>query len=263
LVHILRENGQLSGRLGLAQDRTGADRQLDRRPEPGFRQGIPAGLPVDSPNDPVRIGLVELGTQLVKDAQGAFGIPAGLFVALAGQMHFGMVQQAQALEVDVTGQRRDLVAASKVPVGVVPQLSIGAHHTQIVVGDGAASFVPDGLESRQRLLVMVERLHQRPLGIGQNPEVLFYPAPQSRVRPTELQSTVELVPGRIDVPALEIEVRQRIERLGGQNRMLHLLGYLVAPLAQLPGYGRLVAIAVDHSEAAQSFGQNLQLRVPL
>src|SRR5919107_2254826 len=105
-----------------------------------------AGVPIDHPYDLVGIGLVEPGPELLEDAECSLGVLAGLLVALAGEVNFGVVQQAEALQVHVAGLFGDLQTAAEVPVGVVAELPVGAHHTQVMVAEGAAALALTALD---------------------------------------------------------------------------------------------------------------------
>ena len=83
---------------------------------------------------------------------------------------------------------------------------------------------------------MRQRLGQGALDVGQDPEVLFGAAPELGAGAAQLQRPVELLPGRLDGAALEVEARQGVECLGGEHRVADLGGGLVAPLAQLAGH---------------------------
>ncbi len=261
--HRLIEQGQLPGGLRFAQDRAGAHRQLHRGAQPRFGQRVAAGLPVHSPDHLIGVGLVQPGSQPVEDAQCGFRILPGLIVALPGQMDFGVVEESEALEVDVPDGFGDLEAAAEVAVGVVPQLAIGAHHAQVVVDDGAAPVVADALERDQRALIVHQSLGQGALDVRQDPQVLFGAPAQLGAGSAQLQRPVELLPGRIDGPGLEVESGKGIEGLGREHLVADLGGGLLAALAQLPGQVRLVPVMVHHAKPAERFGEDPILSVAL
>ena len=153
-AHHLIEKRQLPVGLGLAQDRAGAHRHLDSRAQTGFGERVAPRLPVHSADHLVRISLVELGAELVEDAQCRLGVLASLIVPLAGEVYLGVVQQAEALKMDVSDPLGDLEALPEVAVGVVPQLAVGADHAEVMIGDGAAPVISGALESLQRSLVV-------------------------------------------------------------------------------------------------------------
>jgi hypothetical protein len=164
--------------------------------------------------------------------------------------------------VDIADGFGGLQAPAEVLVGVVPQLAVGAHHAQVVIGYGAAALVPDALEGDERLPVVIERLDQGSLSVGQHSQILLDAAPQLGIGPTQLQRAIELLPCRVHLPTLEIEVGQRVERLGGEDWVSHLSGDLIAALTELSGDGRLVSVAVDHRQAAQRLRLNSRLGIP-
>ena len=258
----LVQQRQLAVGFGLAQDRPGAHRQLDGRPQARLRQRVPAGLPVDPPDHLVGIGLVELGPELVEYPQRGLGVLPRLVVALASEVHLGVVQQPQPLEMNVPDALGDLEAPAEVAVGVVPQLAVGTHHAQVVVGDGAAPVVAGALERLERALVVGERLGQGALDVGQDAQVLLGPAPQLGAGSAQLQRPVELFPGRLDGAALEIEARQGVERLGGEQGIADFVGGPVAALAELAGPHSLVPVVTDHAQPAQRLRQHFPLPVP-
>src|SRR5918999_476288 len=135
-----------------------------------------AGLPVHYADYLVRLGLIELGTELVEDAQGGFGILLGLVVPLTGHVYLSVIQKAQAPEVHIANRFRDLQTAPEIPVGVIPQLPVDAHNAKVLVGARAPPIIAYALEGLQGALVVGQRLGQRALNVGENSQILLGPA---------------------------------------------------------------------------------------
>ena len=64
-----------------------------------------------------------------------------VLVALPQEMHVGVVDQAQALEVDVPRPLGDLVALLEVALRFIQPVEVRAGHAEVVVGDRAAVLV--------------------------------------------------------------------------------------------------------------------------
>ena len=58
-----------------------------------------------------------------------------------------MIQETESLQVHLAYRPGDIQAPPEVPVGLLPQLPVGAHHAQVVMGDGAALLVSRKLEA--------------------------------------------------------------------------------------------------------------------
>src|SRR5687767_14524573 len=106
---------------------------------------------------------------------------------------------------------------------------------------------------------MGQRLGEGSLGVGEDTKILLGASPELGTGSAQLERVIELFPGRLQVAALEIKVRQRVERFGGEDRITDLGGCLVAPLTQFASQNRFVAITLYHTEAAQRLGQSPQL----
>ena len=157
---------------------------------------------------------------------------------------------------DVTDGLRQLEAADEVPVGVLPQLPIRAHHAKVVVGDGASAVVADGLEGEERLLIVGQGLGQRALNVGEDAEVLLDAAAELGAPATQRQRLVEPLPRGVDGPALEVEPGEGVDRLGRKHGVAVPRGHGLAPKAQLPGRRRLVVQMVQHPAPPQGFSQD-------
>src|SRR6185295_13422654 len=115
-----------------------------------------------------------------------------------------------------------------------------------VVSDGAAPLVTDALEGQQRLLVVNQGFGMSSLGVRQNSEVLFGAPAELGTGAAQLERTVKLLPCGLQGAALEVEVRQRVERFSREDHVTHLGGRLVAPLAQLAGADCFILITKYH-----------------
>ncbi len=100
-AHHLVEPGQLARGLRLAQHRPGAHRLVDGGAETRLGQRVAAGLAVDDAEHLVDIGLVDPGVQPVEDGERRLRVAARLLEPLPGDVHLGVIQQAEPLEVDV------------------------------------------------------------------------------------------------------------------------------------------------------------------
>src|SRR5215217_8436905 len=108
-----------------------------------------AGLPIHPADHLVGVSLVEPGSHLVEDAQRGLGVLPRLLVMLPREVHFGVVQESQALEMYVPDRRRHIQAAAEVAVCIVPELAVCANHAKVVVGDSTPTIIGDALESGQ------------------------------------------------------------------------------------------------------------------
>src|SRR5204863_9008660 len=119
-----------------------------------------AGLAVDHPDDAVGVGLGAARAQLVEQPQRALGVLARVLEALPRHVDFGLVRQADALEPGVARALGDRQRLAIVAVGGVVLLAVGAHHAEVVIGDGAAVLVAGATIGRERALVALEGLVQ-------------------------------------------------------------------------------------------------------
>ena len=231
----LVQERQLTRRLCFAQDRAGAHSHRHRIAEPRFRQRVPSGLPVDSPDHLVGVGLVQTGVEPVEDPQRGLGVQTRVVVTLPGKMDFGVIQEPETLEMDIPDCLGDVEALAEILVGVVPQLAVRTHHAEIVVGDSASAVITDALEGHERLAIVRQRFGQRTLDVGQDPEVLFGAPPELGAGYAQLERLVKLLSRLRDEASLEVEARKRIQCFCGKDRVTDVGRGLVASLAQLAG----------------------------
>ena len=203
------------------------------------------------------------GVEPVEDPQRGLGVESRLVVALPGKMDFGVIQEPETLEMDIPDCLGNVEALAEIPVGVVPQLAVRAHHAEIVVGDGASAVIADALEGHERLAIVRQRFGQGTLDVGQDPEILFGAPPELGAGYAQLERLVKLLPRLRDEAGLEVEARKRVQRLRGEHRVTHTGRGLVASLAQLAGDSWLVSQMVHHAQPAERFGQDAPLTLAL
>ena len=210
-----------------------------------------AGLPIDHAEHLVGVGLVQARAQLVEDPERRLGVGPGFVVALPGDVHFGVIEEAEAGEVNVADGRGQIEAALKVAVGVLPQRAVGAHHPQVVVGDCPALLIAGSLERLERAAVVAQRPLVISLDVGQDAEILLDPPPNGGIAPAELERLEVAGPRLVDGPALEGEPREHVERLAGEDLVADRTRDLEAALDQLLRRRALVAMVVYHGEAPE------------
>jgi len=250
----LVEQGQLAGGLGFAEERAAADRQLDRRPQPRLGERHAARLPIHHPDHPISVRFVAPGAQLIEDGQRCFRVMARLLEMLAGEMHLGVVQQAQPLQVHVADQLGELPALAEVAVRVLPQVAVGADHAEVVVGDREAFLVASALVRFQGALVVSHRLVVLSLDRREDAEILLDARAQWGALAAQLQGPVEPLAGRFDVAVLEIESGEHVHRLGGEHVVAARDRHLKALSTDFACGGGFAAVMVQHPQPAQRLG---------
>jgi hypothetical protein len=128
-----------------------------------------------------------------------------------------------------------------------------------VVGDGTPAVVSSALEGLERLLVVSHCLSQSPLDVGQNSKVLLGTSADLCAAPSQLERPAELFSRRLHRSALEVECRQRVQRLCRQDLIADLDGNLIAALAQLAGQNRLATLMLRDPRPAERLRQDLPL----
>ena len=264
-AHRLARERELTCRLGLTQDRTGLHRQLHRRPQTRLGQRGTAGLAIDHPDDAIGFDLECPHAPLVEHGERRLGIPQGFIVALPGHMDLRAVHEAEPLEPHISTRLRDREAVREISLSVIPQAPIPARHSQIVIGNRAAVLVARGAIRLERAGVVRTRLDEIAVDVRQDAEVLLGAGAQLAAVPTQNQSVAEGRTGLDQLPALEGEPSQRIQRLRSEDVVFHGGRHFVATLAQTTrGFG-LVAVVSHHGEAPQRLAKDRRLvvsRVP-
>ena len=250
----LIEQRQLARGFGFAEQRAGADRQLDRRAQPRLGERHAPRFPIHHPDDPVGVGLVAPHPQLVENGERGLRVLPGLLEVLAGEVHLGVVQQAQPLQVDVPDHLGELVALPEVAVRVVPEVPVRADHAEVVVGDRQAFLIPRALIRIERALVVAHRLVVLALNRREDAEILLDARAQRRAGAAQRQRAVKPLPGGVDVAVFEIESGQHIDGLGGEHLVAAGDRRLITLLARGARGGRFAAVMVQHAEPAQGLG---------
>src|SRR5205823_5309325 len=184
-AHRLIQQGELARRFRLVQHRSRAHRQLDRRLEPRLGERRPARLAVDHPEHTIRVGLGAPHAQLIEHGQGGFGVQSGVLVSLPGDVHLGVVHQAQASEVGVARAIGDLVTLPEVALRFVVPRPVRARHAEVVVGDRAPVVVVRLAVGLEGAPVARQRFVEVPLNVRENPQVLLGPGTELAAVPAQ------------------------------------------------------------------------------
>ncbi len=215
---------------------------------------MPAGLPVDDSEHLVDVGLVEPGAELLEDGQCRFGIATRFLEPLPRDMNFGVVEETEALEMEVAQAPADVETLPEVAIGIFPEPLIGVDHAEIVIGDRAAPILAEALECRERPPVVQQGVVVVSANVREYAEVLLDAPAELRAGAAESQG-LEISGARfLQRSALEGEVCQRVQRLAGQHVVADLRGDRVASLAELPRGLPLTAMMVLYGEPAQRLG---------
>src|SRR5947208_3306048 len=111
--------------------------------------------------------------RLIEQREGPLGLVTRLVEPLARHVHFAVVDQTQGLQVHVAHALGEGAALPEIAVRGFEPAPVGAHHPEIVVGDGTAMLVPAVAVRRERALVAGQRLVQLSLDVGDDAEVLL------------------------------------------------------------------------------------------
>jgi hypothetical protein len=109
---------------------------------------------------------------------------------------------------------------------------------------------------------MSQGLRQSSLDVGEYAEILLGAAAQLSAGAPQLECLIELLPGRRDQAAFEVEAGHGIKCLCGEHSMAQSSSSLKAALTEFSRQSWLVATVVDYSEAAQGFGESATFTFP-
>ena len=185
-AHRLVEEGEFARRLGLVQPRTCAPRHLYCRPEPRFGERGAARLAVHHSEDAIGLGLVAQRVELIEDGERGFRLALRVCVALPQDVHVGVVDQAQALQVDVPCPLGDLVALPEIALRFIQLLEVRAHHAEVVIGDRAAVLVVRRAVGLEGSPVACLRFVEVPLDVREDAEVLLDARAECAALPAQL-----------------------------------------------------------------------------
>ena len=225
---------ELARRLGFAQSTPGCRCHLDGETQARLGCGELAHSAQYRAQHSVCVGQLERRVQLVEDARRRLGGHPGLAQATEADQGLGVIHDGLAAEVEVACVVHHLEAEAEVVIGVGPSPEVVADDTEVVVGDGAALFVPRAEESRERALEAVECFGVIALGARDRGEILLDAAEQIRVG-GELGRLAEEGARFAEPLVEEVDAPGGIECLGDETVVAHFPRHRLAPRAQRPG----------------------------
>src|SRR5262249_45961336 len=151
------------------------------------------------------------------DDEGPLGAAARFFVASGGQIHFGMVEEAETSQVSIVDRLGQKMALTEIAIGLLPVLLIRTDHSEIVISDCAAAVVPSALVRLEGALIVWGGVGQIALDVGQDAEVLPHPCPDGIAGPAELERAMKCLLRILEVAGLEVKTRNGIQRFGRQD----------------------------------------------
>ena len=163
----------------------------------------------------------------------------------------GTAQLAEALEVHVAHADRQRGAPVEGMVGLVQVPAAARHEPEVVVREGAAALVTGPLEGFEGARVVVGGAGVVPLNAGQDAEVLLDPAAERIGAAREDQGVLVDPAGPGDLPALEFEAGQGVERFAGEHEVSEIHRLTLTPAAEILGPFGFIAAVVHHAEPPQ------------
>ena len=255
----LKQHCQLTGGFGFVQHRPRAGRQRHCRAEPRLGERGAAHLSIHHAQHAIRFGLRAACSQLIVQGERRLGVLARVLEPLARHVHFGVMDETEALQMQVTGALGDHATLPEVAVRLVELLAVGTDHAQVVVGNSAPMLVTGTAERFEGPPVPCVRLVELALDIRQNPEVLLHARAQLAVLPTKLERLKERLARLAEGAGREIEPAQCVQRLRREHIVADGSRHTVAAVAQTAGQGRLVAMMPHHGETPEGLDQDRPL----
>ena len=214
------------------------------------------GVAVYHADHTVGVGLGAAGAELIEQRERELGLLACILEALAPHVHLTVVHQAEGVQVHVAHSLGEGPTLLEVAVRGVEPSAVGAHHAQIVVGDGAAVLIAAVAVRCERALIAGQGLVQLPLDVGDDPQVLLHAGAELPARATELQGPEERLGGFLQGAVRQIQTAHGVQRFRGEHIVANPPRHAVTPEAQLAGLGGLVTMAAQNREPPQRFGQH-------
>ena len=145
----------------------------------------------------------------------------------------------------------DFAALPEIAVGRGPFAAVGVDHPQVVIGDGTAVLVAGAVVGLERAAVVHQRFFVAALDRRENAEVLLDAGAEGGAAGAELERAAEGVARQLDVPRLEIEAREGVQGLGGENVVPRAAGDVVTATACVTGQGGFAAMVIHDPQSPQ------------
>src|SRR6266496_3592957 len=254
--HLLIQERELAAGLRFAQHRAGGDGQVERGAQPGLGERGATGLAVHRADHPIGVGFGSSRAQPVEQGERRLRALPGVLVALACHVDFGMIDETESLEVGVARPLGERPTLPEVTFRGGELAAVRAHHTEVVVRDGATVLIATVAVRRQGPLVAGAGLVQIALNVREDAEVLLYARAQLPARAPALERLQKRVAGLVERARHEIQATQRIQRLRRERVVTQPAGDVIAAAAQLAGLPRLVPLLVHDGEPPQRLGEH-------